>query len=76
MDIIKQIMPADGWYARLSDYEDDGSEGLKPLACWALVEISDDEGLITEVKGMVAWDRVEFCEDLSNFVRYEKKTSD
>jgi hypothetical protein len=26
--------------------------------------------------GMVAWEEVEFCEELTNFVRYEKKTSD
>ena len=61
---IVQIMPAPGWVA-IFDEEDD--ELISPLVGWALVQ--DGSGG-QAVVGLAASDKVELCDDQSNFVRY------
>lgn len=60
MAIIRQIIPATGWYAR---YKEDGELLDVPLACWALLE----DG---QVCGLGAGDMVQNVEDIGTFSCY------
>ena len=63
---ILQIIPAQGWYA--VHKLDGDSEQRNPLVCWALVEDEDGDRFVTGLDGA---DYVDFCDDNSNFARYE-----
>src|SRR5690349_18219788 len=62
---IVQIMPADGWGAAFEDGED---EVISPLVGWALVQDGDGASAVV---GLVAADeKVELCDDDSDFTGY------
>ncbi len=62
---IMQIMPAEGWGAAFEDGED---EIISPLVGWALVQ---DASGASAVVGLVAADeKVELCDDDSEFTGY------
>lgn len=67
---ILQVIPAEGWFAVYK--ENDGSESSVRLACWALVEETDDEFTDNVVVGMeTGYDQsVDFADTAVNFVRY------
>ncbi len=67
---IIQIIPASNWCAV---YKDTDKDELKtPIACWALVEEKEGKGnTFTYVVGLDAADTVDFCDTMSNFLRYE-----
>jgi hypothetical protein len=58
------MMAAPGWGAAYA--LEDGEETIEPLVGWALVQESDTQKVI----GMVATQRVEFCDDHPNFTGY------
>ena len=60
---ILQIIPADGWWARMMKQDPE----FQPLACWALIEGEDADGV---VMGMIAGECVEFVEDEEKFDAY------
>ena len=65
---IVQIIPSQGgWYAY--GHDEQGSEFLSPVACWALVESS---GGVRRVVGLTAHGSgsVERVEELPGFVEY------
>lgn len=66
MKDIKQIIPADGWVAKFK--QKDGSVDECPLTCFALIDNDGD----TAVEGLYGSDCIFFCEDMNNFIEYEK----
>ncbi len=60
---IQSLIPADGWGAVFSDGE---GQFMEPLAGWALVK----EGTRTTVVGLIANDKVELCDEQTNFLSY------
>ena len=66
-EIIHIISAQDGWCAY--GHDEQGSEFLAPVACWALVESS---GNVRHVVGMTAHGSpsVERAEDLPGFAEY------
>lgn len=69
---IQQIMPANDWYALLTD--DEGtSVGYEPLTCFALVQTEHDGSLVTEVRPMVWVDTaMVFADELDGFIDLER----
>lgn len=63
---ILQIIPAPGW---LGMYRVEGTEDVETsaIACWALVEGEDGA---TSVEGMDAEARIDFAEEMGNFLGY------
>lgn len=76
--IIKQMMPATGWYAVYMEEEEPHYSAI-PLVGWALAE--DEEG-DSGVFGLDGGEYVDFAENMSNFLGYahesqlEKRTPD
>ena len=66
---ILQIIPAEGWQYVCKD--DDGSEMVDPLVCWALVELDTGD---RAVEGMAFGDYIDFVEDLVNFTGYRRSS--
>lgn len=65
--LIRQIIPAEGWYACYR--EEDDTLGYQPLICWALF---DDEHGRSRVAGLVAGlGGVVSCEENRQFIGYE-----
>lgn len=63
---IQQLIPANDWYAVLTDEED--AVSYKPLICFALVK-TDEE---TEVRPMIwAETTVQFADEFEGFVDIE-----
>lgn len=67
---ILQIMPAIGWHAT---YQGDQGIIKTPLVCWALIEEDENGELYTNVVGMDAQGHIDFSDDSSNFLGYEKE---
>lgn len=72
---IKQLIPADGWFA---EHESDGETFYVPVVCFALCESYDEHkkdnkrvktDTYEEVCPMVGGgtDYIDFCEDTSNY---------
>lgn len=64
---ILQIMPADGWYAVIADEEGENQE-LESVACFALVEMTE-EGEVTQLVRPMYWadGMIEFCDEADGF---------
>ncbi len=69
---ILHIMPANDWYALLSD--DEGtSVGYEPLTCFALVQTEHEGDPVTEVRPMVWVDTaMVFADELEGFIDLER----
>ncbi|MDA3876610.1 MAG: hypothetical protein PF483_05935 [Halothiobacillus sp.] len=68
---ILSIMPADDWYALISD-EDEGT-GYEPLTCFALVQTDEDGEMTTEVRPMIWADTaVAFADEIEGFMDLER----
>lgn len=65
--MIKQIIPADGWYAKFR--HGDPGEGFYTvkLACWALWENDDGD---TKVHGMIDDDGIVIIDNEDDFFDY------
>jgi hypothetical protein len=63
---IKQIIPADGWFAGFKD--PGGNIDYCPVLCFALVSYEDKGDAFTEVKPICWGDPyADFCDESSNF---------
>ncbi len=69
---ILHIMPANDWYALLSD--DEGSSiSYEPLTCFALVQADHEGSTNTEVRPMVWVDTaMVFADELDGFIDLER----
>ncbi|WP_407275068.1 hypothetical protein [Halothiobacillus sp. DCM-1] len=69
---ILHIMPANDWYALISD--DEGSSvGYEPLTCFALVQSEHEANIVTEVRPMVWVDTaMVFADELEGFIDLER----
>lgn len=67
---IKQILPAEGWYALYE--QGDGAYHRCLLSCWALVQRKDPSGSVRDmVEGMTAMEYgIESAEASANFTGY------
>ncbi len=63
---IVQMMPATGWGAMVADDESPEDQYVSPLIGWALVQEDGQQAVV----GMIAGDRVDFCDQLPHFFGY------
>ncbi len=71
MNVIKQVIPADGWWARFSS--NTGGAYYSKLAAWALVRDSDFPDSEGDLVGIDMDENgvAMLCDDISNFTNYE-----
>ncbi len=68
---ILSIMPADDWYALISDEEE--GIGYEPLTCFALVQTDEEGEITTEVRPMIWADTaVAFADEIEGFLDLER----
>jgi hypothetical protein len=68
---IIQITPATGWSAVFKAEGKYVSLITEPLACWAMIEETGDDGKITsKIEGLVGIKSVEFVTDSTSFIGY------
>lgn len=63
---ITQIMPAPGWGALVADDDSPDEQYVSPLIGWALIQEDGGQAVV----GMIAGERVDFCDQLSHFSGY------
>ena len=75
--IIQVTTANPGWYTVYKD--NDGTEFWSPLACWVLVEVTDDGETWTHVDGIdllgEGADGLVTCSELGNFIRFDHEVN-
>lgn len=63
---IVQMMPASGWGALVADEDSPDDQYVSPLIGWALIQEDGGQTVI----GMIAGERVDYCDQLPHFFGY------